>query len=173
MPYLCSRPATTRHVVLGSPFQSGALHPQLPTGSGLPGSDCAHEILIKGYENATSTRFKDRDGKERGEVRVTWWSDSEAPVPRDRRTVFGHYWNVPPSSTSKHATPPHPSGHPELRNWQRAHAANVPQRGEMGLAPNVNAICVDYNGVFNAGAGSCVGGYRWPEHQVAWARCAP
>ncbi len=53
----------TGHIVLGSPFQAGAVHPHLPAEHVLPGTDQAHEILIKGYEGTTSTRFEDIDGK--------------------------------------------------------------------------------------------------------------
>jgi hypothetical protein len=161
-----------RHIALRSPFESGALREGLPREHVEPGTDVAHEVLIKGYEARVNEAFHDADGKPRTEVRVTWWSDPAAPVPRDRRTVFGHYWNVPPTAESAHAAPPHPSGHPRLCEWQREQARLLPAEGVLALQPEVHAICVDYNGVLEAGGGSCVGAYRWPEHQIAWARHA-
>lgn len=157
-------------IALTSPFSGRALHRGLPTDNWPDNEDRAHEILIKGYEHAAAASFTDSDGKERSVVRAVWWNDAAAPVAHDRRTVFGHYWNVPPANGKMHAAPPHPSGHPELASWQREMAERVPDRGFVDLPADKTFVCVDYNGVFNAGAGSCVGAYRWPEHQVAWAR---
>jgi hypothetical protein len=43
-------------------------------------------------------------------------------------------------------------------------------QGTLDLGHDAQFVCVGYNGVFNAGGGSCIGAYRWPEHQVASAR---
>lgn len=160
------------HVVLASPFVGQGLNEGLSTARWPGNEDSAHEILIKGYELPAPAKFTDSDGKERDVVRAVWWNDPDAPVPRDRITVFGHYWNVPPTDSEQPVAPPFASGHPELARWQKERSERTSDRGVLDLAHGAQLVCVDYNGVFNAGGGSCVGAYRWPEHQVAWARGA-
>ena len=125
---------------------------------------------MKGYERAADAPFADVDGKQRDQIRVTWWREPDAPIPRDRRTVFGHYWNVPPSAGNPLYAPPSPSGTPELREWQRQHAPAVSASHIAQVPAEVESICVDYSGVAESGQGPCIGAYRWPEHQIAWGK---
>ena len=84
----------------------------------------------------------------------------------DKTQVFGHYWNLPPIEGD--FAPPHPSGHPRLREWGMRLAAECPERGSIALRGNY--ACVDFNGFTKAdGKRACVGALRWPERQVVWA----
>lgn len=160
------------HVVLGSPFDATGLVAGLPVGPAVPpGDDSAHEALLKGYEAVAQKAFIDSDGKERNRIRVPWWIGAQPEIPTDRVTVFGHYWNLPPvrGGHDKFA-PPFPSGHPDLKKWQREIVDRVPARGIVDVPAGETSVCIDYNGVFDAKGGSCVGAFRWPERQVAWAR---
>jgi hypothetical protein len=117
------------HVVLASPFVGQGLHEGLSMGRWPGNEDSAHEILLKGYELPAASKFTDSDGKERDVVRAVWWNDPDAPVPRDRTTVFGHYWNVPPTDSEHPVAPPFASGHPELARWQKERRCRHPIRG--------------------------------------------
>lgn len=151
---------------LVSPFTPRAA---LPVTTLTAGRDLPHEILMKGYERLVEVPFLDNDGKERDAIRVTWWSEETWDQPR---TVFGHYWNLPPVAGVHEAlAPPFASGHPDLRTWQRATADKVPDEGRWRVRGQ-RRICVDYNGVTLVSDRACVGAYRWPEDEVAWA-CAP
>lgn len=151
-------------VVLESPFDERGLKPGLPAAE--PGqSDAPHELLLKGYE-APCDAFLDVDGKRREAKRVTWWSETSAPVPRDRPMAVGHYWNLPPIDGQ--FCPPYPPGHPELRRWQDERASMVPDRGRRILDRDV--ACVDFNGLTEGSRDrACVGALRWPEREVVWA----
>ncbi len=153
-------------VELLSPF---APRGRLPLEALTDGVDLPHEILIKGYERRVATPFLDNDGKLRDAIRVTWWADEMWAQPR---TVFGHYWNIPPVAGEHEAlAPPFASGHPDLRNWHTRLAGLVPDEGRYPVGRE-RRICVDYNGVTLVSERACVGAYRWPENEVAWA-CAP
>jgi hypothetical protein len=160
------------HVVLGSPFHAGRLVEGLPSEGVPPATDAAHEILIKGYEVPAPAPFEDNDGTLRHLIRATWWRDPiPSHIPADKVTVFGHYWNLPPiAGQHDRFAPPYPSGHDDLRRWQSALAPEVPHRGTAPVPSTERFISVDYHGVTNAKAGTCIGAYRWPEHEVAWAR---
>ncbi|MBI3180537.1 MAG: hypothetical protein HYZ28_00080 [Myxococcales bacterium] len=98
--------------------------------------------------------------------RATWWQDADPLVLRDRTQVVGHYWNVPPLDGQ--FCPPHPSGHPALRQWQRALSQRVLHSGSAPFTGEV--ACVDFNGVtLAADDRACIGALRWPERQIAWA----
>jgi hypothetical protein len=153
-------------VELGSPFAPRAPLPREPLTLG---DDLPHEILIKGYERRVATPFLDNDGKSRDAIRVTWWSEEDWAQPR---TIFGHYWNVPPVPGEHEAFAPRfASGHPDLRDWQTRLADLVPDDGRAAVG-RAKRVCVDYNGVTLVSERACVGAYRWPENEVAWA-CAP
>lgn len=160
-----------RHVSLSTPFDAKGLQQGLPTTKPHGQEDLPHEILMKGHEERADATFLDSDGKEREFVRVTWWLKDDVHSSHDKVTVFGHYWNVPPTAGRLEETaPPHPSGHPRLLKWQSEHTRLVPLSGTAEILANAKAVCVDYNGVLIGGGGPCVGAYRWPEHQVAWVR---
>lgn len=155
----------SEHVLLRSPFDATGLNPQLPRAA-REDDEAPHELLMKGYEGPQENPFRDNDGTERTRRRVTWWSESRAPVPRDRTLVVGHYWNLPPMKGT--FCPPFSSGTQELREWQSANAGGVPDRGDRAC-DTAEVICVDYNGLTDCSERACVGALRWPERQVAWA----
>jgi hypothetical protein len=159
--------------VLASPFVERGLAPGLTAEEIPPGGDKPHEILIKGFETPAPEPFTDNDGKKRDLIRVPWWEGPHPAVAQDKLTIFGHYWNVPPIP-GKHEgfAPPHPSGHPKLRAWQADLSSAVPEVGLADVPGNVRFACVDYNSIDERAAGGCVGAFRWPERQVAWARLA-
>ena len=159
------------HVALQSPFDSSGLRPGLPSSGFADQDDAPHEILLKGYEARAAEPFDDADGKTRDRERVTWWRLAAPPVPSDKLTIFGHYWNVPPiPGEHDELAPPFASGTPALGRWQHALAWKVPLAGTVQVPRAARFACVDYNGVVDGGGGSCVGAFRWPEHQVAWVR---
>lgn len=160
-------------VRLHSPFEGGKLRDGLPTAP-FPGQwENALQVFLKGYESKAPVAFIDNDGVTRDQVRTEWWKPAYTEVPRDRRTVFGHYWNMPPiEALHESLVPPHPSGHPELRRWTGEHHARVASAGTRAVGASERAICVDYNGVTKEGARACVGAYRYPEAEVVW-RAAP
>ena len=160
-----------RHVVLESPWGPTGLRPGITRDPFRGQQDSPQELLLKGYE-IPCPPFKDRDGKTRDRARVTWWDLALPPVPTDELTVFGHYWNLPPMPARAHDAfaPPHPPGTDPLRAWQRANAASTPAFGTVAVPPEVRFVCVDYSGVPDGNAGSCVGAFRWPERQVSWVR---
>lgn len=156
-------------VRLHAPYERGAPRPGLPKEK-LPGqSEPALEVFLKGHETAAEAPFEDNDGHTRHQERARWWREESAHVDTEKRVIFGHYWNLPPLSPAHEAfAPPQPSGHPALREWADTHHARVPETGRAAVPPEVRAVCVDYNGVTNAGARSCVGAYRHPEAEVVW-----
>ena len=171
------------HIRLVSPFvlePTTGLAPGLPSAPLLPpANDLPHEILLKGFERETPEPFLDNDGKERRALRVRWWDEGAADVPRDRMTVYGHYWNLPPAVPTNAVppwrgfAPPAASGTPALREWFAAYASAFPLReviGEAGVPPEVDTVCVDFNGVSRAAGGACAGAYRYPERRIVWAR---
>lgn len=183
------------HIRLVSPFDQGTLVEGLPAEPLLPpAGDLPHEILVKGFEAAAEQPFPDNEGVLRDAYRVPWWLDehtestswvgeggpwhaAEGTVPRDKRTVFGHYWNVPPTLAGAHPwrgfAPPAPSGTPQLRTWIDAMADAFPRRemiAEVSVPEDTWAICVDYNSVAKGRGGGCVGAYRYPDHRIVWAR---
>jgi hypothetical protein len=156
-------------IVLGSPFRDGALVPDLPDNGVPPGADSDHEILIKGYEEPAAEPFDDPDGQRRDLVRVCWWQGQRPEIPRDGVTVFGHYWCLPPSADAPLFAPPHPSGHPDCLRWEHSLAAGVPGQGRHAAPADERFLCIDYNGMLRSIDQGCVGAYRWPEHELAWA----
>lgn len=160
-------------VVLGSPFDHATgLRPGLPQQPLPPGDDRPHEILIKGYEREAPAPFVDADGHTRTLERACWWRDADSPVPRDRRTIFGHYWSLPPRAVAALFAPPHPPGHPDNATWIRRHASELPPEGTYPVPSDERFICVDYNGLLHHHPTGCIGAYRHPEAQVAWASAA-
>ena len=153
-------------VELRSPFSPDAALSWAPLTMS---SDAPHEILIKGYERPVAQAFPDSEGVLRGAERVTWWSVESGWV--QPRTIFGHYWNLPPMPEHPSLVPPYASGHPNLRSWQSRLAPSVPDEGRWPVT-GAQKVCVDYNGVTLASDRACVGAYRWPEDEVAWA-CTP
>jgi hypothetical protein len=158
------------HVALGSPFDGDELRKELPEERHQPSNDRLHELLIKGYEEPIDAPFFDVDGKERVNIRVCWWKDEREEIPRDKRTVFGHYWNVPPAGPRPHFAPPHPSGHPALREWQAQAAERAPSTGRVRVPDEERFVCVDFNGV--ARPRETVGAYRVDTREVVWAGLA-
>lgn len=129
------------------------------------------EVFLKGHEGSAREPFHDGDGHLRDKERVEWWRPDCDAVPRDRRVVFGHYWNMPPVAHRHEAfVPPHPSGHPMLRAWFDETLPAVPSSGRERVPASVRAVCIDYNGVARATGGRpCVGAYRYPEAEVVWS----
>jgi hypothetical protein len=157
------------HVVVASPFTETGLICALPAEGVPPTDDTAHEILIKGYEAKADAPFLDSEKKERTLIRVTWWDRERPEIPSDKRTVFGHYWNLPPIDGVDTFVPPYPSGTATLGAWQAEHAERVIGLGSAKVPDDVKHVCVDYNGVKTATDRACVGAYRWPEAEVVWA----
>ncbi len=154
---------------LHAPFEGGKMRHGLPTVR-FPGQwENALQVFLKGYESKAPVDFVDNDGVTRDKVRTEWWKPEYGEVPRDRRTIFGHYWNMPPiESRHESFVPPHPSGHPDLRRWAGEHHAHVASAGTRSVGANEVAICIDHNGVTKEGARACVGAYRYPEAEVVW-----
>jgi hypothetical protein len=159
------------HLALTSPFTETGLKTGLPPKPA-PKEDAAHEVLIKGYEVPADRPFQDSDGKVRTMARATWWLQDAARtlvLQDDAVEVVGHYWNLPP--VVEQFCPPFPSGHPDLRSWQKRLASSVPSRGRVHT--DAKTVCVDYNGLTLVSDGiACVGAYRWPEREVVWATAA-
>jgi len=166
------------HIRLESPYGREGLLDHLPDDPVPHSNDRPHEVLIKGHEDRADEDFIDADGRKRTKIRATWWNDLDPRVDTEKPVVFGHYWNVPPVAGVHEAlAPPHPSGHPDLDEWQKANVPLVSERGIFDAPRDSRFVCVDYNGVYVATSKAstptraCIGAYRWPEHQVAWA-CA-
>lgn len=157
-------------VVLHAPYEAGALRAGVPTEPFGDQWEKSLEVFLKGYESLAPEPFVDNDGKTRDKVRTEWWVQADAPVPDDRRLVFGHYWNMPPVPGAHEGfVPPHPSGHPRLRAWFEAHHEAVASDGRGKVPRDVRAVCVDFNGVTKVSSRACVGAYRHPEGEVVWA----
>lgn len=158
-------------VVLRSPFDVGGPLERARLLPGLPGDTkdfdavIAHEDLMKGFEVAVQVPFLDNDGKERRRIRAVWWRDQLDQVLRDRPQVFGHYWNLPPIDGDM--APPHPSGHPDLRDWARSLLPRVPESGRLEMTGDI--ACVDFQGMTNGSSRACIGALRWPEREIVWA----
>jgi hypothetical protein len=154
------------HVSVRSPFALDGLIPGLPGDTLDEDADAPHEVLLKGFEVPTPTPFADNDGKVRHRVRAVWWEDGRHLVLTDKTQVFGHYWNTPP--LDGHFAPPHPSGHPKLREWGDGMAARCPPSGSIPLQGDL--ACIDFNGITRASQDrACVGALRWPERDIVWA----
>ena len=164
------RPAWAPAVALYSPYDDGDFRPGIGAAS-IAGQDASPlEIFLKGYETKVQVPFQDNDGALRYEIRAMWWQQGHDDVVRDRRVIFGHYWNLPPIPGRHDAfVPPFPSGHPDLRAWFDTHHEAVGPDGRVAVPPQVQAVCVDFNGVTRAGARACVGAYRHPDAEVLWA----
>jgi len=161
---------------LHAPYHGGRLRPGVPEHRFVdevcgPQWERSIEILLKGHEMEAPGPFQDNDGTWRDKVRAQWWLDGHPEVPRDRRVVFGHYWNMPPIEGRHDAlAPPHPSGHPKLRAWFDDNHAHVEPRGCVRVPDHVKVVCIDYNGVTRAEGGRpCVGAYRYPDAEVVWS----
>lgn len=155
-------------VYVGSELRPGIAQEPMPGQTATP-----LEIVIKGPESRVQVPFRDHDGALRHHIRTPWWNDETFDAPRDKRVVFGHYWNMPPlTDDGSQFAPPHPSGHPDLRAWIHAYRASVPDAGRVAVPDEVDAVCVDYSGLTEAGRRACAGAYRYPEGEVIWA-CAP
>ena len=125
---------------------------------------------MKGCEETVHPPFEDADGKIRNRARVTWWKDAGPEIPTDKTVVFGHYPNLPPVAGRRDTfVPPYAGGPVAFRNWLRDLAAHVPSSGVVPVGEPHRFICVDYAGVAAGNGHQCVGAYRWPERQVAWA----
>lgn len=158
-----------QHIVVGTPFVRDGYHAGIPYIHDTTSYNRPHEMLLKGFEEVATAGFADRDGHVRSNIRVTWWVGEHPEIPHDKTTVFGHYWNLPPVAEAPHFTPPHPSGHPDLRRWQAQHASRVSPAGSEVVPSAQRFVCVDYGGVLDGGGRPTVGAYRWPEHAVTWA----
>ena len=165
----CPSPDWDGIIALHSVYEGGRLRAGLPTEP-IDGQDgTALEVFIKGFETVAQAPFRDNDGALRRRMRAMWWT-GKADVPRDRRLVFGHYWNMPVvSGVHDDFWPPYPSGHPDLRDWFESNHDAVPDEGTVAVPEGVTAVCIDFNGVTRAGRRACVGAYRYPESQVVWA----
>lgn len=154
-------------VALDSPFTDRGLKEGLEPGDKTEREDSPHEILIKGFELPAAQPFRDSEGTLRDKIRATWWKGGDALVLRDRPQVIGHYWNLPP--VDGNFCPPYPSGHPELKAWQREVLKRTPARGTVAFTGDI--ACVDFNGVTAASTDgrACVGALRWPEREIVWA----
>jgi hypothetical protein len=128
------------------------------------------EIFVKGYESPAPEPLLDNDGTLRGQVLTEWWRQEYSEVTKDKRIVFGHYWNIPPIP-GKHESfvPPFPSGHPELRAWFADHHRDAAPSGRTKVPEETETACIDFNGVTRAGERACIGAYRYPEAEVVWS----
>ncbi|MEO1339354.1 MAG: metallophosphoesterase, partial [Myxococcota bacterium] len=130
-------------IKLYSPYENGALRSGVPTHPFEDQWEKSIDILLKGYETKALVPFTDNDGRERDMIRTQWWLPQHAEVPKDRRIIFGHYWNMPPIAGRHDAfVPPHPSGHPDLRAWFDAHQTAVASKGRISVPKSVPAVCV-------------------------------
>lgn len=165
------------HIKLHTPFAFGKHRPGLPDHQYVDESfglqwERSLEILLKGHETDVPEPFLDNEGNLRSKIRAEWWHQDHPEVPKDKRIVFGHYWNMPPIA-NHHQTfvPPHPSGHPKLRAWFDTFYHAVENTGMASVPEHIKAVCIDYHGVTRAKGGRpCVGAYRYPESKVAWAK---
>ena len=158
--------ALAAHLTVRSPYDTHDLRLGLVDLPG-NGDNLPHEVLLKGFEAPAERPFEDNIGVIRHEHRVCWWT-GEGDVLRDRLTVFGHYWNMPPVRGD--FAPPHPSGHPGLRDWFKEMLPDIPDAG--AVAHRGDFACVDFNGVTRQDPRrACAGAYRWPEREIVWA-CA-
>jgi len=158
------------HVALHAAFEGGGLRPGIPTEPFEDQSEKSLEIFLKGYESSAAEPFIDNDGTRRDKERTEWWRPGHPEVATDKRVVFGHYWNMPPIPGRHDAfVPPAPSGHPELRKWFETHHGAVASNGRVAVPEDVEAVCIDFNGVTRAGERACVGAYRYPEAEVVWS----
>lgn len=157
------------YVRLHAPYENGKFRSGI-SKKDYPGQEePALPLFVKGHESAADEEFIDNDNKKRSRVCAEWWRQGQSEVPSDKRIIFGHYWNMPPVDGAHDAfVPPHPSGHPRLREWFNAEHDKVPARGRRTVPEHVRAVCIDYNGVTRAGARACAGAYRYPEAEVAW-----
>ncbi len=156
------------HVTLRSPFTTTGLLSGLPGDTEDMDADVPHEVLIKGFE-VPAKPFRDNDGKERDRVREVWWQTGTSDTYlMEKPQVFGHYWNVPPVEGD--FAPPHPSGHPDLRDWglKLVASGKIATSGQAAMTGEF--ACVDFNGVTRASKHlACVGALRWPEREMWWA----
>lgn len=157
-------------VRLNGPYENGRLRGGVPTETFENQWEKPLDILLKGYEVDAPEPYPDNDGRMREKIRVLWWRDEHDEVPKDRRIVFGHYWNMPPVEGRHEAfVPPHPSGHPDLRAWFESLRPYVQPEGRMAVPPELKAVCIDFNGMMRVDGPPTVGAYRYPEAEVAWA----
>jgi hypothetical protein len=161
------------HTVIGSPYSVAGLLVGLPEEPAVPPArHRAHEILLRGPE-VSGSRASQGDGEARSGVRTAWWESEDPEIPRDKITVFGHYWNLPPvPGLHSSFVPLHARRTAGFEHWLHRVVGHVPPQGLVDVPRSVEFVCVDYSAVLGVGAATCVGAYRWPEHQVAWARAA-
>ena len=163
-------------VALHSPYQDGALRPELPAADWVDPvhgkqKETALGVLMKGYEDMGSPFRVVEDGQPKTRhQRVRWWENARPEIPRDRPVAFGHHWNLPPVAGLHDAfAPPFPSGTEAHADWLRSVAAAVPATTAGIDAAEAPAICLDYSGLQIVADRQCVGAYRHPEAQVIWA----
>lgn len=163
-------------VLLHSPYEGGEHRPEVPFHPYVDPTcgkqwERSLEILLKGHEMDAPKPFEDNDGTLRDKVRAEWWKEGHPEAPKDRRVIFGHYWNMPPIPGAHEAfVPPHPSGHPTLRDWFDTNHEAVADSGTKPVPIDVKTVCIDYNGMTKANGGRpCVGAYRHGEAEVVWA----
>lgn len=166
-------------VKLYSPFMlepseaAGALRPGLPAEDVVdarcgPQYARAHEILLKGYEEPVPEPFQDSNGTLRERSRAPWWEPRYETSLKDRRVVFGHYWNAPPFGVGARLVPP--VDRERLDAWLLSPAGTWGEGGALPVRSAARAVCVDYNGLTRAAEGvACVGAYRHPEAELVWA----
>ncbi len=157
------------YIIIGSPFDERGPRPDLPRW-GVDGSHATrHEVLMKGLESAALGPVTDAEGRQWPLARLPWWQTDTPEIDTSKRTVFGHYWNIPPAGADGPAAPVEVLGSKAERRWLRTWS---PQRGPAGrveLSHSVRHVCVDYQGMHKGGVGGCVGAWRWPEHEVVWS----
>ena len=160
------------YIALHAAFEEGDLRPGVPDEPFEDQSEKSLEVLVKGRESQAPDPFKDNDGKQRNRIRTEWWRPERDEVAKDKRIIFGHYWNMPPIPGHHDAfVPPYPSGHPGLRRWLSEHHGKVVTSGRVQVPDHVNAVCIDFTGVTRAAERACVGAYRYPEGQISWMTC--
>ena len=125
------------------------------------------DTLLKGTKVKAPEPYQDNDGHWRKKMRLNWWSPEYNSVPRDKRIVFGHYWNIPPI-TDVHEDFVAAADLPKIRSEFENLAQFVENTGLVKVPSTINEICIDYNGVTRALKRPCVGAYRYPEAEVAW-----
>ena len=166
-------PKWSSFIRLFGPYEDGEFRRGVPNQPFEDQWSSALEVFLKGFESEADEPFKDGDGNTRTHVRAQWWRDHHNEVLKDRRIVFGHYWNIPPVEGHHSGfVPPHPSGHPHLRSWLNLVGPQVTSEGRVAVPPSQIAVCVDFSGVGGSGGAPCIGAYRYPEGEVVWASSA-
>ncbi|MDP3277136.1 MAG: metallophosphoesterase [Deltaproteobacteria bacterium] len=163
-----------RHISLESPFTPTGRKERLPAWGRDGSHNTCAEVLIKGFEEPVDPKVGkvvDPDGGQWSLQRVTWWLEPERygrDVATDLPVVFGHFWHMPPRAAGDATAPRHLVTAPGQEAARRSDAASRPGRGRLALGLADRFLCVDFNGMVQAGRAACIGAYRWPEHELVW-----